>query len=159
METPPLLAASRPRDWSERNWKWFLPVMLAVGALLCGGLLMMVFGLMKSSVAYSGALERARASPEVRDALGAPIEDGLYVTGQINVSGPDGRAELSFPIRGPRGAATVYVAAARSLGEWHFEHVIVEVDGSGKRMELCEAQTRRVPPPEPAPGSGAPQGR
>lgn len=114
----------------------------------------MVFGLMKSSAAYSGALDRARASPEVRGALGAPIEDGLFVTGQINVSGPTGKAELSFPIKGPRGRATVYVAASKSLGEWHFEHVIVEIDKNGERIELSEVPTKPNPLPGPSPASG-----
>jgi len=133
-----------------------------MGFLLCGGLLMAVFGLMKSSIAYSGALDRVRASPEVRDVLGTPIEDGLFVTGQINVSGPTGSAELSFPIEGPRGKATVYVAASKSLGEWHFEHLIVEFDKSGKRIELSEVPTKPSQLPESAPASCAPpagQGR
>jgi len=117
---------------------------------------MMVFGLMKYSMAYSGALDRVRASAEVREVLGTPIEDGIFVTGNINISGPSGRAELSFPVRGPRGKATVYVAASKTLGEWHFEHLIVEFDSSGKRIELSAAPTKPNHLPEPTSPSVTP---
>ena len=42
----------------------------------------LVFSLMKSSDAYQDAVARAQADPAVQAALGAPIEEGLFVTGR-----------------------------------------------------------------------------
>jgi hypothetical protein len=154
MENPPLLPVKSPPDWAERNWKWFIPAVVLLGSASICGIVILVFGFMKSSGAYEGALERVRASPAVHDALGAPIEDGFYVTGNIQVSGPSGKAELAFPVSGPKGAATVYVAASKSMGEWHFDQLVVEVSDGGERIEVSEtpAGTNRLPDAAPAPG-------
>src|SRR6185295_10017800 len=85
-------------------WKWV--------ALGCTGLLVaclafalgigaFVLGSIRHSGAYELALQRVRASPAVREALGQPIEEGWWVTGSVNVTGPSGTASLSFPVSGP----------------------------------------------------------
>ncbi len=66
---------------------------------------------MKSSEAYKDALAMVRANPYVQDALGSPIEAGLLVAGNINISDSSGYADLAFPVSGPDGSGTVYVVA------------------------------------------------
>ena len=129
-------------DWWSRNWKWFLPVG-SVGALaLFVGfavlIMSLVFGMMKSSDAYKDAVSKAKAHPSVEEALGSPIEEGLFVTGQINVSGPSGRANLAIPISGPDGEGRIYVVASRSAGEWTFSTLLVEIDETEETINLLE---------------------
>lgn len=131
---------ARPKNWWGRNWKWFVPAGCLTILLGFGGfvalILMSVSRMMKSSDAYRQAVARAKASPAMVRALGEPIEEGFFVSGSINVSGPAGNADLAIPLKGPKGKGTVYVAATKSMGEWSFRNLVVEVEATGQRIDL-----------------------
>jgi Cytochrome oxidase complex assembly protein 1 len=139
MQKPPPLPNAKPPDWWDRNWKWFVPAVCAVGLLLMGSFVAVIFGAMRSSDAYVGALGRSRASPAVVAALGTPIEPGFFVTGTINLTDSTGRAELAIPISGPKADATISVEATKALGVWHFNHLVVQIVQTGRRIDLSEA--------------------
>ena len=127
-------------SWWSRNWGWSFPLgCLGLIVLIAGFaalLASLVFGIMKSSVAYKEPLARARAHAAVQEALGTPVEAGLLVSGTINVSGPSGRAELAIPLSGPKGRGTLYVVGSKSAGQWQFSKLVVEVKGTGVRLDL-----------------------
>lgn len=144
MDAPPPITpeytAPRPSWWS-RNWKWFVPtgcltLVALVVAFICA-IFVFVFGMLKSSDAYKTALERAKADPRVVAALGTPIDEGFLVSGHTNVDGASGSADLSVPISGPKGKGTVYVVATKSAGEWNYEKLIVEIEGTKERINLA----------------------
>jgi hypothetical protein len=128
------------RNWWGRNWKWFVPVgclsIVLLFVLVIGLLVTFVFGMLKHSGGYDGALQVARANPQVVAALGTPIEDGWMVSGNINESGPSGSADMAIPISGPRGSATVYVEATKSAGQWKFRTLVAEIDKTHERIDL-----------------------
>ncbi|MCP9849814.1 hypothetical protein KBY88_08325 [Cyanobium sp. Morenito 9A2] len=95
-----------------------------------------VFGLMKSSIPYKEALGRAQGDPVVRSRLGAPIQGGLFLSGQVNVSGTDGSANLAIPISGPKGSGTLVVQARKARGEWTYSTLEVQPDGPGTPIKL-----------------------
>jgi len=101
---------------------------------------------MKSTDVYKGALTRAQAHPSVIEALGAPIKEGFLVSGNTNVNGASGEANLSIPISGPNGKATIYVAANKSLGRWNYSGLIVEITKTHQRIDLLHS---RVPGSSP----------
>jgi hypothetical protein len=145
MQQPPSIPATPTGNWWDRNWKWFVPT-ACVGALLAVVafivlIVSVVFGFIKSSDAYKVAVERAKASPAVVEKLGTPITEGFFVTGNINVSGPSGRAELAIPISGPKTEATIYVEAVKTAGQWSFPGLVVEIYKSGERIDLSETKT------------------
>jgi len=142
MQQPSSVPSNPSGTWWDRNWKWFVPT-ACVGAVLAFAcfaalLITVVFGFIKSSDAYKEAVARAKAEPAVIQNLGSPIEEGLFVTGNINVSGASGRADLAIPISGPNGEATVYVEAVKSAGQWTFSKLIIEVKKSGERIDLSD---------------------
>ena len=100
------------KDWWGRNWKWFVPVGCIGAVLLLAGftalIMFSVFGMMKSSGAFEGAMTRADAHPVVQQKLGTPLEEGWFISGNINVNGPSGHADLSIPVTGPKGSGTLY---------------------------------------------------
>ena len=153
MQTQPPPLVSRPPDWMQRNWKWFVPVLCLAAVICLGGFVEIIFGFMKSSDAYSGAVSRAKSAPAVIAALGTPIKEGFFVTGSVEINGPSGKAELAIPISGPKGQATVYVAAMKSLGEWHFNGLIVQVAKTKERIDLSEKQKVPNQSSEPTPTS------
>jgi hypothetical protein len=129
-------------NWWKRNWKWFVPVgCLSVAALFvvfAGSLVVIVFSAMKSTDVYKEALARARANPAVIDLLGSPIKDGFLVSGNTNVNGASGESNLAIPIFGPKAKATIYVSANKSLGQWKYTGLVVEIGQTHKRIDLLE---------------------
>jgi hypothetical protein len=127
-------------NWWSRNWKWFVPVGCLSMVVLFGAfialIMSMVFGMMKSSDAYGQALTRAKANTEVVAALGSPITDGYFTSGNISETGPSGNAELSIPISGPKGSGTIFLEARKSAGQWSFTKLQVEVEKTSQRIDL-----------------------
>lgn len=99
-------------------------------------ILLIVFGAMKSGDVYKDALAKAKAEPAVIEALGSPIEDGMFVSGSTNVNGASGEANLAIPIHGPKGKGTLYVVAEKSVGHWNYSNLVVEVAGTKQRIDL-----------------------
>ena len=99
---------------------------------------LIVFSAMKSTDVYKDALARAKASPAVIEGLGSPITEGFLVSGNTNVNGAAGEANLSIPISGPRGKGTIYVSANKSLGRWNYSGLIVEIAETHQRIDLVQ---------------------
>lgn len=131
------------RNWWQRNWPWVVPVGCAGSLVSVLGFIALVvygvFGLMKSSTPYKEALMRAQADPLVRSRLGAPIQGGLLLSGQVNVSGTSGSANLAIPISGPKGSGTLVVKARKSRGEWTYSTLNVQPNGPGAPIQLIGA--------------------
>jgi hypothetical protein len=97
---------------------------------------LIVFSAVKSTDVYKDALARAKAHPAVIEALGSPITEGFLVSGNTNVNGASGEANLSIPISGPKGKGTIYVAATKSLGQWNYSGLVMEIAGTHQRIDL-----------------------
>ena len=101
-------------------------------------IVIVVFGAMKSSDAYKLAVARAKADPRVTAALGTPISEGMFLSGNTNVNGASGEANLAIPISGPKGKATIYAEATKSAGRWSYSKLVVQVDGGGDAIDLTQ---------------------
>ena len=135
--------AAVPPGWWARNWKWAAPagvfVLVAGFVGFCALIVMLVFGVMKHSEVYQTAVSVAHAEPAVMGALGVPIEEGLFVTGNIQISGSSGSADLAIPVSGPDGSATIFVVAVKSAGEWQYSTLEVAVHDTGERIDLLDS--------------------
>ena len=131
--------APRPGWWS-RNWKWFVPVgcltMLVALVVFSGAIVLLVFGALKSSEAYKTAVARAKANPQVIEALGTPIKEGMLLSGKTNVDGSSGEADLTIPLSGPKGKAKLYAIATKRAGRWTYSTLEAEIDGREERINL-----------------------
>jgi hypothetical protein len=138
---PPVPLAPRP-NWWKRNWKWFVPVgcfsMLVLFVAFVVSIALIVFSVMKSTEVYKGALARAEANSAVIEALGSPITERFLISGNPNVNGASGEANLSIPISGPKGTGTIYVAANKSLGRWNYSGLMVEITKTRQRIDLLQ---------------------
>jgi Cytochrome oxidase complex assembly protein 1 len=142
VEQTPRLATAPTPNWWNRNWKWFVPVgclsILVLFVAFVGSIAVIVFSAMKSTDVYKDALARAKADSAVLEALGQPIKEGFLVSGNTNVNGASGEANLSIPISGPKGKGTVYVAANKSLGRWNYSGLVVEIEKTHQRIDLLQ---------------------
>jgi len=147
------VAPPRRRGWFARNWKWFVPALLIVLVVFPIAILGSVFAAIRSSDAAKESLLRAQSNPLVVQELGAPIEEGWLVAGNINVSGTSGDADLAVPISGPKAKGKIYVIAHKSAGVWSYSVMTAAIDGSDQRINLL---SEVMPRAEVAPPQGAP---
>ena len=126
--------ANTERTWWQRNTKW-----IVLGAILTGllflatlvlGIFFVVVAATRSSEVYQTSVARAQADPEVIARLGEPVEPGLLVSGNIQVENREGEAEISIPLSGPQGEATLTVVAHKRAGVWRYEIMQVESTGA-----------------------------
>lgn len=111
-----------------------------------GSILVIVFSAMKSTYVYRETLARAKADPAVIEAFGLPIKEGFLVSGNTNVNGAAGESNLAIPISGPKGKGTIYVSANKSLGQWNYSGLVVEVGQTHERIDLLH---KPAPPNSP----------
>jgi hypothetical protein len=142
---PPAPFPSAPprKSWFSRNWKWFIPTVIGVPVLLIvvliGGIVGVLFSMMKSSEPYQHAVSVASHDSRITARLGAPVSPGWYVTGNIKLTNDSGNADLAIPLKGPQGRGTVYVTARKSAGNWSYERVEMEMEGAPDRVNLLPA--------------------
>ena len=134
--------AAAPPGWWARNWKWAVPsgvlVLVAGFVCFCALIVMLIFGVIKNSEVYQTAVSETQAEPAVIGALGVPIEAGLFVTGNIQINGSTGTADLAIPVSGPDGNATIYVIAEKWAGEWQYSTLKVRVRDTGETIDLLD---------------------
>ncbi|HYU25859.1 MAG TPA: cytochrome c oxidase assembly factor 1 family protein [Thermoanaerobaculia bacterium] len=127
--TPPPAAAPQK---SSGCLKWSLigcGIVVVLFAAFCAALVIFVFGAIKHSDVYKGALARVQNDPRVITALGSPIEPGFLVSGNVHVDTNGGNAEINFPVSGPKAKAKVHASATLEDGKWKYETLTATPEG------------------------------
>lgn len=122
----------------QRIWAWVGFGVFFWCMAMIAGLLIFLFSLFMKTEPYLQGLKMVTQSPAVIAELGEPIKPGWYVTGNINVGTSDGKANIDFPIYGPKGKGTAYVKAYKDLGKWHIIQVVVEINESHERITVLK---------------------
>jgi hypothetical protein len=104
-------------------------VIVVLGAAAALALVIFVFGAIKRSDAYRGALSRVRSDQRVIAVLGEPVVAGFWVAGSVNLNNGKGNAEFNFPVSGPKGKAKVHVVASTEGDKWDYSTLDVTPDG------------------------------
>ncbi|MGH9532727.1 MAG: cytochrome c oxidase assembly factor Coa1 family protein [Terriglobales bacterium] len=135
-------------SWLSRHWGKTLAIgcfgLVSAFAALVTLIMMIAFGAMKSSDVYKAAVARAKANPVVVEKLGTPIEEGFFVSGNVETSPGRGEAKLTIPISGPKGSANIFADATKRGGDWEFSVLEVAIEGEAQKIDLLEER----PPPE-----------
>ena len=119
------------RPW-WKNWK--LLASAAIGVAIVGGAIVLVS--INNSDIKTMAMARVAASPLVTQRLGEPITSSWFVRGNLMKSPDSGKADLTIPISGPRGAGTVYVHGSQTAEGWQMTSLKFAQDGSSDRLDL-----------------------
>ena len=150
--TPYAPNAQKSPGWLSRNWIWLVPVgcLGAIAALIAfvGLIVAVIFGAMKMADPYQDAMARAQAHPEVVSELGEPITEGWFISGNINVNGPTGQANLAIPVSGPEGSGTIYVEGEKRAGTWDYDVMEIQIDGRADRISLLDSDVVELRHPE-----------
>lgn len=115
----------------------FLMVALLFAAMAAVVSVAMVF--MRSSDVAQETLKRAQNSPVLVQELGSPIEMGWLLSGHISIINDSGTAEMSVPVSGPLGSATIRShAVKKDGGPWQIEKMETRLP-SGATVDLLKA--------------------
>lgn len=118
----------------SEHWKRNSGIILCVAVVFATGLI----SLMSNSEVSKLAFAKAQSDSNVRQQIGEPIKRGFSTSGTIQFSGPSGSADISFPISGPKGKATVYAVAEKSADIWTFTTLQVQVNDQKERLNLLK---------------------
>lgn len=114
--------------------------MIVLGIGLATAIFFFVVNVIKGTEPYQTALTAATSSPDVQAELGTPIEAGFMPQGHVNTNTTNGTttetADLTIPLKGPKGSGRVHYAASKSGGDWDVSDFTVTIDGSGTRIDL-----------------------
>jgi len=130
----------KKKGWFGRNWKWFIPLscsgitLLGIGG--CATFVFAIFSFIKSSGAYELGLKTAKNDSQVIKSLGQPIEEGWYVSGNVQINNQTGHADITFPISGPKGEGIVHCKATRQSGKWQLQRLSVALKNGAKTVHI-----------------------
>lgn len=134
------------KGWFRRNWLWVVPVggCLTLILLMIFGVGAAIFGVSKAltgSQPYKDAIYEASHNQEIIELLGEPIESDGIMSGSISVENDNGRANISVPIKGPKGKAKVFVIGEKIDGQWYYSEMYVKhaiAEDIGREIDLLE---------------------
>ena len=113
--------------------------MMVLGVLFVAIVLAAVTSALRSSEPYQHAMQVAGSDPHAIAVLGSPVTSRWYFSGNINISGPSGNADLQIPVSGSRNKGTLYVVARKSAGRWTYETLDLTVEGQKERVNLLQS--------------------
>jgi hypothetical protein len=122
------------KKWSIAGLIFFIAMIVLV-ALIAFGLFSGINKLFKSSEAYKISLAQVSQSADFMTQVGKPYKTG-FVSGNMQVSGPQGYANLAYTIKGPQGNARVLVKAEKAMNQWSIECLSVDYTRSNTRVDL-----------------------
>lgn len=131
--------------WQNRTWrdiehfkktqrKWAIAGFVLLFVVL--PLFVTAISSMLKGEAYEQSLIAIESNAEVVEFLGTPIEPGLFVLGNIQISGPDGQAALQYSVSGPNGEAEAYVYAYKDMGQWVLHELVVYNEEKNRKIQI-----------------------
>ena len=122
-----------------------------VGIIVIGGfiagILFIVFTAMRSNEPYKDGLAAAQKDKRVIEALGAPVEPGWFVSGQIKTTGRSGHANIDIPLKGSKQDGSLHVVGSKEGGRWSYHRMIMTPD-RGEPIDLLAAPPGTASPDE-----------
>jgi heme/copper-type cytochrome/quinol oxidase subunit 2 len=132
------------KSWLEQNPYWKIPfgclTLIFLIALFVVVLMTVITTSFRNSDVYKQALAQAASNSQVRLQIGEPLKPAWLISGQLNVSGSTGNANLSIPISGPRGKGTIRAIANKTGRVWRFTYLQISVDGHPASIDLLSIQ-------------------
>jgi hypothetical protein len=113
----------------------FVVFMLGIGFVASLFFVVMLF--MRGADASVESLKRAQNSPQVKAALGDPITMGWWVMGSFSSTAEEGQANLTIPVSGPRGSASIQTEATKEKGTWNYTRMSADLP-SGQTIDLLQ---------------------
>jgi hypothetical protein len=133
------------KSWFGRNWKWVVPtggclVLIVLVVVFIGSIYVGVTGLMSDSPAYVEAMEKASTNKELIEKIGEPIEQNGIMGGSVKYSNGRNSAEITIPIKGDKGEASIQVEGSGTDNNWTYEKMEVYISDTNETINLLTTQ-------------------
>lgn len=111
---------------------------LAVMGLVClAGLGFLVVSLIRGDETCALTFKAAQASEVLKRELGEPMRMGWLVTGDISTVNGNGTVNVTVPIIGPKGQASVHTMGTRDHdAPWVFTRMEATISATGQTVDL-----------------------
>ncbi len=132
---------------TQRNWAraGLIVIVLVIGAAY------LFFNAFRDNQAYQDSLNALRNSPEAIAALGAPIEDGMMMQGNIQLyGGGGGDARFIIPVSGPKCSGKLFSRAEKKNGAWTVFLLVLETECAPGVIVLINQRGFNIPGAAPA---------
>ena len=135
----------QPKGWFNRNWKWAVPtggclLVIILFAAFAGTIFYGVTSMLSDSQAYQDAFEKARTNELVIERLGEPLEPNGIMGGNINYRNGYGEANISIPVKGPKGEGTIRVEGGGVDDTWSYDKMEVYLPETDEIIDLLHDQ-------------------
>ena len=133
------------KSWFARNWGWAVPVggcltIIVLFVVFVGSLLFGVSELITESVPYQDAIKKVNEDEYVINILGEPIETDGMMNGNLSYKNSTGFADISIPIKGPKGEAELYLVGTKENDQWTYTEMYVIVEETDEQIDLLGYQ-------------------
>lgn len=135
------------KSWFARNWGWAVPVggcltLIVLFFIFLGSLIFGVSELITESAPYQDALFKVNEDEYVVNILGEPIETNGIMNGSLSYKNNTGSADISIPIKGPKGEAQLFVVGTKQNDQWTYKEMYVIIDETDEQIDLLGYQQR-----------------
>ncbi len=131
----------KKKSWFSKNWPWVVPVggcltLLVIFAFFIGATIFGVSKVLTNSSPYQEGLAKAQEDEYIIQVLGEPIETNGIMNGSLTYENGVGNADISIPIIGPNGTASIYVIGTKQNEEWIYSKMYVIISETNEQVDL-----------------------
>lgn len=129
------------KSWFARNWGWAVPLggclsIIVLFFIFLGSVLFGVSELITESTPYQDAIAKVNEDEYVVNILGEPIETDGMMNGNLSYQNSTGSADISIPIKGPKGNAELFVVGTKQNDQWTYTEMYVIIDQTDEQIDL-----------------------
>ncbi|WP_103069305.1 cytochrome c oxidase assembly factor Coa1 family protein [Aquimarina sediminis] len=132
---------TQEKSWFARNWGWAVPVggcltLIVLFFVFLGSLIFGVNELISESTPSQEALAKVNEDEYVITILGQPIETDGIMSGSISYTNGIGSADMSIPVKGPKGEARLFVVGSKRNDQWSYTEMYIIIDKTDEQIDL-----------------------
>ncbi len=137
------------KGWFARNWGWAVPLggcltLIILFFVFLGSMIFGVSKLMTNSTPSQDAIDKVNEDEYVISILGTPIESNGIMSGNISYHNSTGSADMSIPIKGPKGEAQLYVVGTKENEQWIYSEMYVIIDETDEQIDLLGYEQQQI---------------
>ena len=136
----------KQKSWFARNWPWAVPVggcltLIIVVSIMIGVAVVKMPELLNNVEPIQHGITQTMSNDDVREAIGEPIEVDRYgeTEGTFDIKNDNSEINMTFPLKGPKGTASLIIRGAKENDQWTYSELYVEIHSSGTRINLLES--------------------
>lgn len=129
------------KSWFSRNWPWVVPVggcltLIIIFFVFLGSVIFGVSQAFTNSTPYQDGLIKAQEDEYVIQMLGEPIETNGIMSGDLKFENGEGSADISVPIKGPKGEARIRIVGTKQNEIWTYTELFVIFKETNETVDL-----------------------